>query len=78
MKKWETHIPDRTRIARPDGTTFVIFNPPWWRVDRWLAWLWLSRVRNVPRAFLKFTAVARDKDGHRLEEFQLPAHVEEQ
>lgn len=73
---WTKHIPDRTRISTPGGTTFLVFNPPWYRVDRWLAWLWLTRVSKRSCANLKFTAVKRDKDGHRLVEFQLPAHAE--
>ncbi len=74
--KWSKHIPDRTRISTVAGETYLVFNPAWWRLDRWLAWLWITRVIRLSIVFLKFTAVQRDKDGHRLVEFRLPSHPE--
>lgn len=30
-----------------DGNRVLVFDHPWWRVDRWLVFLWLTRVRKM-------------------------------
>ena len=34
------NIPDGTLVGHPDsGRLIEIYNPRWWRLDRWLRWL---------------------------------------
>lgn len=34
---------DRVLIGDGRGSQFELFDPPWWRLDRWLWWLWAVR-----------------------------------
>jgi hypothetical protein len=34
---------DRTRCGNAAGQTVEVFDPPWWRLDRWFTWWFLSR-----------------------------------
>lgn len=74
--KWSKFIPDRTRVCSAEGQRFLVFNPAWWRLDRWLAWVWITRVQRRGVFRLSFTAVQRDEEGHRLVTFKLSAHAE--
>ena len=40
---------DGLRIrAIPGNGEYEVFDPRWWRLDRWIRWLWVTRVRDVP------------------------------
>lgn len=36
---------DRMRLGGADDAIYEVFDPPWWRLDRW-AWWW-ARVRRA-------------------------------
>jgi hypothetical protein len=59
-------IPDGVRVKNTDGVTLAVFSPPWWRVDRWLFWLWLRLSRRA-RGTVTFTYLAEDKGKTHLE-----------
>lgn len=33
------YVPDGTRIVTIGDKVYLVFNPPWWRIDRWIRWL---------------------------------------
>lgn len=53
MKKY---IPDGTRLSGG----LVVFNPEWWRLDRWLFWFWLCVFSRRRRGLATFTYLAKD------------------
>jgi hypothetical protein len=74
--KWSKFIPDMTRVTNHEhglnaGTSYLVFNPAWWRLDRWLFWLFV-RFTKHPRARLTFTAL---HDG-KIERFEVEAYEE--
>lgn len=58
-------VPDRTKL--PGG--LVVFNPPWWRVDRWLFWLFL-RATGARVGHAVFTALEENQ----VRDFELRAY----
>lgn len=74
--KLSKHVPDGTRIMTTEGIAYVVFNPPWYRLDRLLVMLWLVFIAKRAHANLKFTAVVLEKDAHKLVEVQIPAYAE--
>lgn len=69
---WRGYIPDGTKI-RQKKVTLVVFNPAWWRVDRWIFWAWLLMFgRKGRRGIASFTALREGK----VQRFQLPVYEE--
>lgn len=66
-------VPDGMRLLTPDRGALLVFDPPWWRIDRWIFWAWLvlfaaSRARGV----VKFSEMR----GSKLEERVVRAYAE--
>lgn len=36
---------DRVRLGSGDGWLYEVFDPPWWRIDRWIWWAFAIRRR---------------------------------
>lgn len=62
-------IPDGIEIVE-NRRQVVVFNPRWWRVDRWLYWAWLV-MTGRPRGIARFTALVPGETGARVQEFAL-------
>jgi hypothetical protein len=41
-------FPDRLRLSDGAGNVYLVFDPPWWRVDRWLWWVYQQNRVEVP------------------------------
>lgn len=37
-------VPDGMTLCGSDGRSYEVVRPRWWRVDRWLAWLFTPSV----------------------------------
>lgn len=46
-------IPDRTLVGNRSHVLFEVFNPPWWRLDRWV-WWWLFARDKCELTFFDF------------------------
>lgn len=38
-------------MGTADGRLYAIFNPPWWRFDLWLRWLFTRRAKGTVLTF---------------------------
>lgn len=74
------YVPDGTELKTRvypgsplDAVVVIVFNPRWWRFDRWLFWAWL-KIRGVPRGKACFTAIGGGKKRvFDLRVYELPA-----
>lgn len=46
------HHIDGMLICHPNGGAFVIFDPRWWRIDRWVWWFVVLPFRNAWRRYV--------------------------
>lgn len=56
------NVPDRSKIRSAMGERYEVFNPPWWRLDRWLVWAFTKR----PKALIGVQRLEGGPAGRRL------------
>jgi hypothetical protein len=56
------------------GLTMVGFAPAWWRVDRWVFWLFLSVFRKAARGTVTMTQI---REGGAIARLNVRVHAED-
>jgi hypothetical protein len=64
-------IPDGTVLGHGQ-TSMVVFNPSWWRIDRWIFWVWIRYGSRRSHGIASFSFM----NGDHLERFDLPVYEE--
>jgi hypothetical protein len=63
-------IPDGAVLRTVAGKAVIVFNPRWWRLDRWLFWAWVVVARR-PRGVAGFSMIV---GSGLVEKFDLPVY----